>query len=299
MVIPCHSSIYKSTWKGGELKMYGYIYVTKNNKNGKVYVGQHKSNKYDPSYLGSGKILKHALNKYGHSNFSQTIIEACNSKEELNEREKYWIDIYKGKYKSLLYNLAKGGNGGDTLYYKSEDERKEFCDKMTRINRLRCSSSEFKRKISKCNSERYKTPEERAKQSEKIKAAWSNPELKKQQSERLKNWYKLNKHDTTYLKIKCAFELNGRKRLFDSINSLKQFLMEEYDYAPSNNTFKKLLEQGKSRIPFAPYHKNKLKELSGMMIYNIDDDVETNCDECNSVETEISTVPKDEALISD
>ncbi len=33
-----------------------------------------------------------------------------------------------------------------------------------------------------------------------------------------------------------------------------------------------------------------------MKIYKIDDDVETNCDECSSVGTEISTVSKDEAL---
>lgn len=42
--------------------------------------------------------------------------------------------------------------------------------------------------------------------------------------------------------------------------------------------------------------KNKLKDLAGMIIYTIDDDVETNCDECNSVETETSAVPKDGAL---
>lgn len=33
-----------------------------------------------------------------------------------------------------------------------------------------------------------------------------------------------------------------------------------------------------------------------MIIYKIDDDVETNCDECNSVGAEMSTASKDEAL---
>ena len=55
------------------------------------------------------------------------------------------------------------------------------------------------------------------------------------------------------------------------------------------------MQQGKQNIPFKPFHKNKLERLIGMKIYKIDDDVETNRDECNGVEAEISTAPKDEA----
>ena len=73
--------------------MYGFIYITTNHVNGKKYIGQKK---YDDKgkwkdYLGSGKHLKNAINKYGRENFSKEIIEECETKELLNEREKYWI----------------------------------------------------------------------------------------------------------------------------------------------------------------------------------------------------------------
>ena len=43
------------------------IYKTTNLVNGKIYIGKDKYN--NPKYLGSGKILKLAINKYGKGNF--------------------------------------------------------------------------------------------------------------------------------------------------------------------------------------------------------------------------------------
>lgn len=37
--------------------MYGYIYLTTNLLNNRMYIGKHKSDIYDKSYYGSGKIL--------------------------------------------------------------------------------------------------------------------------------------------------------------------------------------------------------------------------------------------------
>lgn len=54
--------------------MYGYIYKTTNLINGKIYVGQHKG-KFDRGYVGSGKILKLALTKYGKQNFLTELID--------------------------------------------------------------------------------------------------------------------------------------------------------------------------------------------------------------------------------
>lgn len=41
--------------------MIGYIYKTTNILNNKIYIGKHSSNTYDPTYFGSGKILKQAI----------------------------------------------------------------------------------------------------------------------------------------------------------------------------------------------------------------------------------------------
>lgn len=89
------------------------IYKTTNNITGKIYIGQDSKN--DPEYLGSGKILKQSIQKYGIQNFTKEIIETCETKELLNEREIYWISYFNSCDRNIGYNIAFGGNGGDTI----------------------------------------------------------------------------------------------------------------------------------------------------------------------------------------
>lgn len=84
------------------------IYKTTNLTNEKIYVGQDMYNK--PEYLGSGKILKSAIKKYGPLNFQKIILEEC-SKELLNDREQYWIAFYDSMNPEIGYNLTSGGEG--------------------------------------------------------------------------------------------------------------------------------------------------------------------------------------------
>jgi group I intron endonuclease len=87
------------------------IYKITNLINGKIYIGQDKHNR--PSYYGSGKIINLAILKYGRDNFKKEIIDTAVSKEELNEKEIYWISFYNSRDKSIGYNLAAGGEGFD------------------------------------------------------------------------------------------------------------------------------------------------------------------------------------------
>ena len=99
------------------------IYEIKNRVNGKLYIGQHSSDELG-SYWGSGKLLKYAVNKYGIENFERSIIERCSTKDELNEREKYWIEEKKSVANG--YNLTDGGTGGDnSQFIDYSDEWKE------------------------------------------------------------------------------------------------------------------------------------------------------------------------------
>lgn len=41
------------------------IYKTTNTVNGKIYVGQHKTKRIEDGYLGSGKNIQKAIEKYG------------------------------------------------------------------------------------------------------------------------------------------------------------------------------------------------------------------------------------------
>ena len=91
--------------------MYGYIYITTNLINDRKYIGQHKCEIFDINYKGSGKILKQAFIKYGIDNFKCEILKECNSKKELDESERYFIEYYDAVNSDEFYNLVPGGNG--------------------------------------------------------------------------------------------------------------------------------------------------------------------------------------------
>jgi hypothetical protein len=70
---------------------YGYVYLTTNTINGMRYIGQHRSNKLDLNYIGSGSALKLAIREYGKEAFTCEIIEWCDSQQSLDDREIFWL----------------------------------------------------------------------------------------------------------------------------------------------------------------------------------------------------------------
>jgi len=85
------------------------IYCTACKINGKYYIGQTK--RENPRYLGSGKLIKLALKKYGKRNFRRWIIEENLTKEQADIKEKYWIKKLKTTDREYGYNLSDGGEG--------------------------------------------------------------------------------------------------------------------------------------------------------------------------------------------
>lgn len=107
--------------------MYGYVYMTINIINGKRYIGQHKSSKFQTKYkyIGSGKYLWRAINKYGFENFAVELLESCNSKDELDKRELYWIEYYNAIDNPMFYNMIEGGTTGP-IYYGEDNYFHKF-----------------------------------------------------------------------------------------------------------------------------------------------------------------------------
>lgn len=89
-----------------------YIYLTTNIINGKQYIGQHKGDIND-SYFGSGINITKALKKYGKENFKKEILKLCESREEADIWERYYINFYNAIEDENFYNLQEGGTGGD------------------------------------------------------------------------------------------------------------------------------------------------------------------------------------------
>lgn len=92
--------------------MQYYIYITTNLINGKQYIGQHKGELND-SYFGSGTNIVKALAKYGKQNFKKDILQICETREEADKQEQYYIAKYNAVEDDNFYNLQEGGTGGD------------------------------------------------------------------------------------------------------------------------------------------------------------------------------------------
>ena len=95
------------------------IYKTTNIVNGKFYIGKHKQSteKFD-GYLGSGNIIKSAIQKYGKNAFVRETLAMFTCEQECYEFEKqvlaeHWTNDY-------CYNLESGGRGGKTVSAQSK-----------------------------------------------------------------------------------------------------------------------------------------------------------------------------------
>ena len=92
----------------------GYIYKIINQINGKVYIGQTNL----PTIQGRfnehikkmkahvNRYLYDAMNCYGIDNFTIEEVEQCD-KENLDEKEIYWIAYYKSDNRNFGYNMTK------------------------------------------------------------------------------------------------------------------------------------------------------------------------------------------------
>ena len=103
--------------------MFGYIYKTTNLINNKIYIGQHTASEFDKYYKGSGVMLTRAFKKYGKENFSCVLLEAVESKKDLDIREAYWINKLNSRDSDIGYNITAGGEG--TVGYRHTEEAKK------------------------------------------------------------------------------------------------------------------------------------------------------------------------------
>ena len=86
-----------------------YVYKVVNKINEKFYYGVHKSDNIEnDSYLGSGTVIKKAVEKYGKENFERLIIKEFNNKYDAYNFEKEIVDINDKN----CYNIKDGGIGG-------------------------------------------------------------------------------------------------------------------------------------------------------------------------------------------
>lgn len=111
-----------------------FVYMTTCLINGKKYIGKYEGKETD-KYLGSGKLLRRAIKKYGESNFQRTILESYQTVSEARAGEIYWIEKFNAVDSDEFYNIAKGGEGGNTFAGIRGLERVQLIEKLKQRNR--------------------------------------------------------------------------------------------------------------------------------------------------------------------
>jgi hypothetical protein len=119
--------------------MYFTIYKTTNKINQKFYIGMHKTDNLEDGYIGSGKLLKRAIEKYGIENFEKEILFVYNNIQDMIAKEIELITEDEIK-NPLCYNLTPGGWGGNRITDANhpihqpdhcKKMRKAFCDSLS------------------------------------------------------------------------------------------------------------------------------------------------------------------------
>lgn len=94
--------------------IYHTLYMTTNLVNNKIYIGVHSTKNPNDSYLGSGTLLKKAVEKYGKDNFKKEILHICETRQEAFELETTIVDE-NFKNRVDTYNVDIGGEHGPSL----------------------------------------------------------------------------------------------------------------------------------------------------------------------------------------
>jgi hypothetical protein len=87
------------------------IYKITNKLDGKIYIGKHQTKDLNDGYMGSGKILKRAIDKHGLENFTKEILFQFDNEADMNSKEAELVTKEFVK-EDANYNLCPGGNGG-------------------------------------------------------------------------------------------------------------------------------------------------------------------------------------------
>lgn len=149
---------------------YGFVYLTTNKVNGKKYIGMHRAKEQD-GYLGSGKLLRRAIEKYGIENFEQKILAFADSEQELCLLETHYLYEHNAAEDPNYYNILDASGppllfGPDNGFYgKSHDAK-------------------AKEKMSATHKGKFISEEHKISAAEKLKKLWEDPNFRERMSKR-------------------------------------------------------------------------------------------------------------------
>lgn len=110
-----------------------YITTFENSRGIKYYAGKHESTYENPSddpYVGSGRVIRSSVKKYGKSCVLNQVWFDHDSETEMLEAEKKLIAECHSIYGTDCVNQAEGGEGGHWMKYSTDAERQERINKI-------------------------------------------------------------------------------------------------------------------------------------------------------------------------
>jgi hypothetical protein len=141
--------------------MFYTVYKITNKISGSYYIGKHKTKNLNDDYMGSGKLIRRAIKKYGIENFVKEYLFIYDNEQEMNNKE---AEIVTEAFclQNNTYNICRGGTGGFSYINR------------TGKNLYGKNGENGKKSLSKANSvlkELRKDPCYRASKSQKLKLA--------------------------------------------------------------------------------------------------------------------------------
>lgn len=248
----------------------GYIYETTNLINNKKYIGLTNRKVLDETYLGSGRIILQAINKYGEKNFSVRVLEYVENDEDLPIRERHFIKAYGAVSSDKYYNISEGGQWGDVYSGMSEEQYNEVSEKISKARKKWWKENPDKRKEYSERWAKQKTGSQLPKETkEKIgqgvkKYHEENPLAAKAWSEKViktkikngtsNNWDKhkhpwIDREHTRETKQKISNSLKGVKKVypcelykdeklikeFESVKEMREYLKNDLNWKKVKN----------------------------------------------------------------
>lgn len=216
------------------------IYQILNNINKKIYIGKTggsfkrrlSSHKSESKRSRSSQPIHKAMRKYGFDNFSFIVVEdGILDVDTLNEREKYYIDLFNSNDRLIGYNITNGGDGGPIMFGKNNSQfgkkRKDLTDR-NKANSGKTfeelygtsKAQELKSVISKTSSGRIVSEETKKKNSVVASLLWAEGRLNREKAKSHAKKIQKNAVKAIIVKVFCP-ELN---KTFESITEAAKYI---------------------------------------------------------------------------
>ena len=184
------------------MKRYN-IYKTTNLVNGRFYWGVHKSTDENDGYLGSGKILRQAIKKYGKDSFRRKTMVVYETAADAFFDERLLVTQKYLAENPACYNIISGGKGGDS--FTNNPNKEEIRKKISVSHNGKRHTEETKQKMRKLKSEKTKQKMSVAKRGK------NHPMYDKHHSEETKQKLRKPRSEETKQKISIAAS-DGRNK---------------------------------------------------------------------------------------